>query len=44
MGTVEANNTWEDCNYIGQQFPNFNLEDKVVIQAEGIVTKPLKAY
>lgn len=35
--------TWEDKQYIKQQFSDFNLEDKVDVEEEGNVRK-LKVY
>lgn len=34
----------KDCVYICQQFPDLNLEDKIVAKGEGLVRKPLKMY
>jgi hypothetical protein len=32
--------TWEDMDDLRQKFPNYNLEDKVVFNGDGIVMKP----
>jgi hypothetical protein len=32
--------TWEDMDDLQQKFPNYNLEDKVVFNGDGIVMKP----
>lgn len=43
-GTPPKECTWEDYDYIQQQFSNLNLENKVDAEWEGIVSKPLKIY
>ena len=36
-GTDEAETTWENVAEFQANFPNFNLEDKVVLKGDGIV-------
>ena len=36
-GTDEAEATWENVFEFQANFPNFNLEDKVVLKGDGIV-------
>lgn len=33
--------TWEDCQYFKQQFPDFQLEDKVALEVESNARSPI---
>ena len=41
MSSIDA--TWEDMDKMRVDFPNYNLEDKVVVNGEGIdVNRPIR--